>query len=132
MRFMALVYIEPGAMDGMDTGDFQKLDDATIEHDHKLRASGHLIYASPLADSNSGRVLRFENGELINLDGPYAEAKEVVAGFLLLEADSMDALMPLFADDPILEYGRMEIRPLVEDSHSQTGQKRPEIALGAG
>ena len=129
MRFMALVYIEPGAMDGMSADDFQRLDDATIEHDHKLRASGHLIYASPLADTKAGRVLRFENGELIQLDGPYAEAKEVVAGFVLLEAESMDALTPLFADDPILKYGRMEIRPLVADTHSQSGKSRPEFAL---
>lgn len=132
MRFMALVYIEPGAMDGMSADDFQRLDDATIEHDHKLRASGHLIYASPLADANAGRVLRFENGELIHLDGPFAEAKEVVAGFVLLEAEGLDALTPLFADDPILQYARMEIRPLVEDRHSQTGQGRPEIAPGGG
>ena len=85
--------------------------------------------ASPLADTKAGRVLRFENGELIQLDGPYAEAKEVVAGFVLLEAESMDALTPLFADDPILKYGRMEIRPLVADTHSQSGKSRPEFAL---
>jgi len=129
MRFMALVYIEPGAMDGMSADDFRRLDDATIEHDQKLRESGHLIFASPLADPGSGRVLRFENGELIKLDGPYAESKEVVAGFLLLEATGLDALTPLFEDDPILKYGRMEIRPLVEHTHSQTGEGRPEFSL---
>ncbi|WP_338720245.1 YciI family protein [Devosia sp. XK-2] len=128
MQFMALVYIDPGAMDGMSAEDFRRLDDATIEHDHKLRASGHLIFASPLAAPETGRVLRFANGELITLDGPYAESKEVVAGFLLLEVESVEALTPLFEDDPILKYGRMEIRPLVQHTHSQTGQGRPEFA----
>src|SRR5690606_2662148 len=126
MRFMALVYIDPGSMDGMNEADFRALDDATIAHDHKLRASGHLLFASPLADPSSGRVLRYASGELIATDGPYAEAKEVVAGFLLLEGESLDALTPLFDDDPILKYGRMEIRPLVVHTHSQTGEGRPD------
>ena len=129
MRFVALVYIDPGSMDGMNEADFRALDDATIAHDHKLRASGNLIFASPLADPSSGRVLRYANGELIATDGPYAEAKEVVAGFLLLEGESLDALTPLFDDDPILKYGRMEIRPLVVHTHSQTGEGRPDFNL---
>lgn len=129
MRFMALVYFEPGAMDHLTDEDFRKLDDDTIAHDHKLRESGHLIFASPLAGQETARSLKLENGALIAIDGPYAESKEVVGGFLLLEAESIDALTPLFADDPILKYGRMEIRPLVVHTHSGTGQKRPDILL---
>ena len=129
MRFMALVYFEPGSMDHLRAEDFRQLDDDTIAHDRKLRESGHLIFASPLADLEIARSLRFANGELVTIDGPYAEAKEVVGGFLLLEAESMDELTPLFADDPILQYGRMEIRPLVVHEHSQTGEKRPDFVL---
>ena len=129
MRFMALVYFEPGSMDHLTAEDFRVLDDATIAHDHKLRNSGHLIFASPLAGLETARSLRFENGGLIATDGPYAESKEVVGGFLLLEAESIDALMPLFEDDPILKYGRMEIRPLVVHTHSQTGEGRPDFAI---
>jgi hypothetical protein len=126
MRFMALVYIEPGSMDGMTDADFRALDDATIEHDRKLRQSGHLLFASPLAGIETARTLRSVEGELIATDGPFAEGKEVVGGFLLLEGDSIEQLTPLFEDDPILRYGRMEIRPLVVHEHSRTGEGRPE------
>jgi hypothetical protein len=129
MRFMALVYFEPGSMDHLTADDFRQLDDDTIAHDHKLRNSGHLIFASPLAGLETARSLRFQNGDLIAIDGPYAESKEVVGGFLLLEAESMDQLMPLFEDDPILKYGRMEIRPLVVHTHSESGAERPDFAL---
>lgn len=129
MRFMALVYFEPGSMDHLTAEDFRQLDDDTIAHDQKLRRSGHLIFASPLAGLETARSLRFANGELVTIDGPYAEAKEVVGGFLLLEAKSMDELVPLFADDPILKYGRMEIRPLVVHEHSQTGETRPDFKM---
>lgn len=130
MRFMALVYFEPGSMDHLSAEDFRKLDDATIEHDHKLRRSGHLIYGSALEGLETARSLRYANGELVTLDGPYAESKEVVGGFVLLEADSVEQLIPLFADDPILEYARMEIRPVMVHTHSQTGQGRPEPEFG--
>lgn len=129
MRFMALVYFEPGSMDHLTAEDFRKLDDDTIAHDHKLRNSGHLIFASPLAGLETARSLRFQNGELIATDGPYAESKEVVGGFLLLEAESIDQLMALFEDDPILKYGRMEIRPLVVHTHSETSEGRPDFSL---
>jgi hypothetical protein len=130
MRFMALVYFEPGAMDGVSPEELRQLDDATIRHDRKLRDSGHLIFASPLADIATARSLRSEDGELVLTDGPFGESKEVVGGFLLLEAESLEALTPLFADDPILRYGRMEIRPLVVHEHSQTGEGRPDFRLG--
>ena len=129
MRFMALVYFKPGSMDHLTAEDFRLLDDATIEHDKMLRESGHLIFASPLAGLETARSLRTVDGELIATDGPYAESKEVVGGFLLLEAESMDALTPLFENDPILKYGRMEIRPLVVHTHSQSGEGRPDFAL---
>lgn len=129
MRFMALVYFEPGSMDHLTAEDFRQLDDATIEHDHTLRESGHLIFASPLAGLETARSLRNVDGQVISTDGPYAESKEVVGGFLLLEAESLDALTPLFADDPILKHGRMEIRPLVVHEHSETGQGRPDLSL---
>jgi hypothetical protein len=129
MRFMALVYFEPGSMAHLSAEDFRQLDDDTIAHDHKLRESGHLIFASPLAGLETARSLRNVDGELVALDGPYAESKEVVGGFLLLEAESIEALMPLFEDDPILKYGRMEIRPLVVHTHSQTGEGRPDFAI---
>ena len=130
MRFMALVYIEPGSMAEMTPDDLRRLDDATIVHDRKLRDSGHLIFALPLAGIEMARTLRNVDGELLLTDGPFSESKEVVGGFLLLEADSIETLMPLFRDDPILQYGRMEIRPLVVHTHSETGEGRPEFALG--
>lgn len=129
MRFMALVYFEPGAMDHLTPEDFRSLDDATIQHDRKLRDSGHLIFASPLAALETARSLRNVDGELIATDGPYSEVKEVVGGFLLLQAESIDELTRLFEDDPILRYGRMEIRPLVVHTHSETGEGRPDFAL---
>lgn len=126
MRFMALVYFEPSAFDGMNADELRQLDDATIEHDIKMREHGHLLFASPLAGPETARSLRCRDGRLITTDGPFAETKEVVGGFMLIEAKSVEELLPLFEDDPILKYGRLEFRSLVDHRHSETGELRPE------
>ena len=132
MKFLCLVHFAPDAFDGATPEDAKKLDDATIEHDRKLRASGHLLIASPLTDPEEAVSLgRQRMAKLSATDGPYAEAKEVIGGFLLIEARDMDEAVSLFADDPILKYGRMEIRPLMVDHrHSETGEARPDFEPG--
>jgi len=132
MKFLCLVHFAPDAFDGCTPQDAKKLDDATIEHDRKLRDGGHLLIASPLTDSEEAVSLgRQRMAKLSATDGPYAEAKEVIGGFLLIEARDMDEAVSLFDDDPILKYGRMEIRPLMVDHrHSETGEARPDFEPG--
>ena len=129
MKFLCLVYFAPGAFDGMTPQEQQQLDDATIQDDQRLRASGHLLIASPLADASTGVTIdRRQRMTLSTLDGPFAESKEVVGGFLLLEARDMAEALALFESDPIAAYGRLEIRPLLESHrHSETGRGRPEF-----
>lgn len=127
MKFLCLVHFAPDAFDGMTPEEQRRLDEATIEHDHQLRAGGHLLIASPLTDMEDGvSIGRQRLAKLSATDGPYTEAKEIIGGFLLIEADNMEAVLALLEDDPIKAYGRVEIRPLMEDHrHSQTGEGRP-------
>lgn len=126
MKFLCLVHFAPDAFDGITPEERRRLDDATIEHDHRLRAGGHLLIASPLAAAETAvSIGRQRLAKLSATDGPYTEAKEVIGGFLLIEAEDMAAVLALLEDDPIKEYGRVEIRPLMEDHrHSQTGVGR--------
>ena len=129
MKFLCLVHFETGAFDGMTPEQHRQLDDATIAHDHRLRASGNLLIASPLAEPETAiSIGRQRLAKLSQTDGPYAETKEWVGGFLLLEAENMAAVLALLEDDPIKEYGRVEIRPLMQDHrHSETGHARPDF-----
>ncbi len=129
MKFLCLVYFAPNAFDGITPQEQKQLDDKTIEDDQRLRASGHLLIASPLADASTAVTIdRRQRVSLSTLDGPFAETKEVVGGFLLVEARDMAEAISLFEYDPIAAYGRLEIRPLMETHrHSETGQGRPEF-----
>jgi hypothetical protein len=131
MKFLCLVYFDPDAFDGMNPEQQQQLNDATIVDDQRLRDSGHLLIASPLADASSGVTIdRRQRVSLGTVDGPFAETKEVVGGFLLVEAKDMTEALCLFENDPIAAYGRIEIRPLLDTHrHSETGQARPTFQM---
>ncbi len=132
MKFLCLVHFAAGAFDGVTPEEFTRLDDATIEHDHKLRRSGHLLIASPLQEPDTATSIdRRQRMKMGLVDGPFAEGKEVVGGFLLIEARDMEEAVSLFDDDPITAYGRLEIRPLMKDHrHSKTGEARPDFVAG--
>ena len=129
MKFLCLVYFEPDAFAGVTPDEMKRIDNATIEHDHKLRSGGHLLIASPLAETEEVNIDRRQRMTMSVLDGPYAESKEVIGGFLLIEARDMAEAVSLFDDDPIAAYSWLVIRPLMEaHRHSETGQARPDFS----
>lgn len=131
MRFLALFHFADGAMAHLTADEMRALDDATIRHDHKLREGGNLIYAGPLKGPETARWLTDKNGKVIVTDGPFSESKEAIGGFVLGQAESLEAFLKLFEDDPILKYCRMEVREVVTDHvDSDTGQTRPEPKVG--
>jgi hypothetical protein len=129
MKFLCLAYFGPDAFAGFSPEQMRAVSDATIEHDHKLRQSGHLLFASPLGDVAAGTTIDRRRLTAAVVDGPFAEAKEVVGGFILVEAQNLQEAVALFDDDPIAAHCRLEIRPVVEsDRHSKTGEARPEFS----
>ncbi len=130
MQFLCLVHFEPGAFDGLTPEDQARLTDATIEHDHELARRGHLIAARPLTAPDTAVTVRVRKKRRKILDGPFAEAREMLGGFLLLEARDRDEAIALVSDSPIAEYSVIEVRGVVEQTHSETGAARPAIRVG--
>ena len=80
--------------------------------------------ASPLQGPETGVHLRYANGRTTRVDGPYAETKEVVAGFMVIEAADLDEAVSVAAPGPLEGLVNLEIRPLLDERHSRTGQDR--------
>lgn len=131
MQFLCLVHFEPGAFDGLGPEDHARLTDATIEHDHELARRGHLIAARPLAAPDTAATVRVRKKRRKVVDGPFAEAKEMLGGFLLLEARDREEAIALIAESPIAEYAVIEVRGVIEQTHSETGAARPAIRPGS-
>jgi hypothetical protein len=79
----------------------------------ELRASGELVAGDGLAPPPTGRIVRSRDGVVAVTDGPYAEAKEVLGGFYLIEAADLDEAIRWAAQIPAAWRGKVELRPVV-------------------
>ena len=78
----------------------------------QLAASGELIVTEALADPSLTRRVSVRDGQAVTTDGPYAEAKELLAGFFLLDCESLDRAVEIAARLPEAELGLIEVRPV--------------------
>jgi hypothetical protein len=80
----------------------------------ELAASGELIVTEALADPSLTRRVSVRDGQTLTTDGPYAEAKELLAGFFLLECEDMERAVEVAARVPEAELDLVEVRPVLE------------------
>ena len=106
-KYVLLLRDEPGALADASPEEIQKI----IQKYTAWRSSlqSRIIAGNKLKDGE-GRVLRKENGKPSIIDGPFAEAKEVMGGFFMLEADSYDQAVELAKTCPHMEFGSIEVR----------------------
>jgi hypothetical protein len=127
MKFACLVYIDDQIMGKLTREEDIKLTNATIEADWDLRRRGQLILGQPLQPPRSATTIRRRNGRITRTDGPFAETKEFLGGFYLIEARDMAEAIRIVEEDPMAEMGSIEIRPFLEQTHSETGGGRPPL-----
>ena len=80
----------------------------------ELAASGELIVTEALADTSLAKRVSVREGRTITSDGPFAEAKEILAGFYLVECESIDRAVELAARMPEAPIGEIEVRPIMD------------------
>jgi len=105
MKYLCLVYGEEAAMASMD-------DHECLAYDSGLRASGHCIASEALEPVATATTLRVRHGKLTVTDGPFAETKEQLAGFYLIEARDLNEAIQQAAKIPPARVGCVEVRPV--------------------
>jgi hypothetical protein len=129
MKFVCLVYFEQGAFDGASEAELTRLTDDTIVEDNALRASGHLLLGQPLQGPETAVTIHGGKRAAAQTDGPFLESKEWLGGFTLIEAKDMAEAIALTKESAIMKYASIEIRPTLEQTHSETGQARPALEV---
>jgi hypothetical protein len=112
MQFMLVIYNDPNLVDTLPEGEYDGMMRQCLAHADELRQDGHLIESRMLDDSKRARTVRMRNGRLTATDGPFAEVKEVLGGFNLIEAADMDEAVRIAAAFPWARTGSVEIRPV--------------------
>lgn len=112
MKYLALVYYNEKIMQEMSQAEWDNLNRQCIGCVEDLSASGHFITGAPLLSTEAATTVRVRNGKTLITDGPFAETKEQLAGFYMLEARDMNEALRLAEKIPPARYGSVEIRPV--------------------
>jgi hypothetical protein len=107
MKYLCLVYLEDQKLRAVDDRECRDCGDG-------LRASGALVAAEALQPIETATTVRVRNGKVMITDGPFAETKEQLAGFYLIDAADLDEAIQVAAKIPPAREGSVEVRPVRE------------------
>ena len=110
MRYLCLIYLNEDEMNALPAEEMRRLNVGHLELNERLRASGHLVEAEALDPAATAVTVRPRRERTTVIDGPFTEAKELVAGFYLIEAADMSEAIGIAAQFPGAQHGAVEIR----------------------
>lgn len=115
MKFMLIIHMNPDTWAGLDAETQDKVMNGHDAFQAKIRATGEMVGTWALADTEKSSVVRLDGGKRTVTDGPYLEAKEFLAGYYVIEADSRDRALEIAAMMPEVEFGGLgiEVREIV-------------------
>lgn len=114
MKYLALVYYQEQQINRMTEQEWHELNQECIGCVEKLTAQGHYLAGQALQPVETATTLRMRDGEVLLSDGPFAETKEQLAGFYMLEARDLNEALQLARNIPPARFGSIEIRPVRE------------------
>ena len=114
MKYLCLVYHNEAEIDAMPAREYDAIVNAVLEYREELKRSGHYIASSPLQSVHTATTVRVRGGKVSITDGPFAETKEQLGGFYLIEARDLNEAIRLAEKMPPARVGSIEVRPLAE------------------
>ena len=117
MQYACLIYLEEARFEAMTQRERDEFVNASLDSDTELERSGHLIMAQALKTPPHAVSVRRRSGQVSVTDGPFAETKEHLGGFVLIEARDLNEAIRIAGDLPLARVGTIEVRPFEELSH---------------
>ena len=112
MKYLFLVFAEEKELETLSKSEGDTLVREHLDYDDRLRESGHFIVAEALQPVQTATTVRIRNGRLSATDGPFAETKEQLTGFFLIDAEDLNDAIQVASKIPSLRLGCIEIRPV--------------------
>ncbi|MBB6465720.1 YciI family protein [Aminobacter carboxidus] len=114
MKYVCLVYLEEGVFGTLSPEQKEKLDADSLAYDRQLEAKGKLIVAEALQSVNTARTVMRRSGKGLVTDGPFAETKEHLIGFVMIQAESEEEALEIASHIPLAAMGKVEVRPIYD------------------
>ena len=114
MKYVCFGYLDSKKWETYSQDEQNDMIDACFSYDEVLQKNGHWAGGEGLGGPDNTKTLRFQNGKVRVMDGPFAESKEVLGGFLIIEARDLDQAVQLISNHPGVKMGSWEIRPVMD------------------
>jgi len=111
MKYLCLICIEEKKLDALSGGEFDALNREALAYEEELRRSGHFVVAQTLEPVQTATTVRIRNGRVSTTDGPFAETREQVGGFFLVDAKDLNEAIRVASKIPSARLGCVEVRP---------------------
>ncbi len=112
MKYLCLIYCDEHITRSMSQREWDAVNTECVHYSDGLRESGHYLGVGALQSVDTATTVRVRGGRLTTTDGPFAETKEQLAGFYLLEARDLDEAVALAQKIPPARFGSIEVRPV--------------------
>lgn len=110
MKYLCLIHLDETELAAIPDGEMSTLNAAHLDFNDGLRRSGHFHVAEALEPARTSACVRVRDGKRSVIDGPFAETKEMVAGFYLIEARDMSEAIEIASHIPSARLGTVEVR----------------------
>jgi hypothetical protein len=114
MNYMLLIYNDPALEPAYGTPDFQAMMGGFFALNEKMKADGVLRGGEGLQGVETATSLRIKGGKVETMDGPFAETREHLGGYYIVEVPDLDAALKYAAMIPSASFGTIEVRPLMD------------------
>jgi len=114
MKYLLLCCHEEKKLDSMSETECVVVMEETMAYCEALKQSGHLLEVEQLEPVQTAMTVQVRNGKLSVTDGPFAETKEQVGGFFLINAQDLNEAIQVASKFPSVRFGSMEVRPVRE------------------
>jgi len=116
MKYLCLIYSNEASMNSMSKPELDGIMKEYNAFTEDIRKSGHFVAGEALQDTDTASTVRVRNGKLSSTDGPFAETKEQLGGFYLIEARDLNDALQVAGRIPSARFGSIEVRPVVDFS----------------
>jgi len=116
MKYICLVHFAPSALAALTPTEMERSRAESYAYDMDLEARGQLLAAEALQAPGTAVLVQVRAGKVSTTDGPYAETKEHLGGFLLVDARDLNEAIRIAAGIPLAQLGTIEVRPVLDFS----------------
>jgi hypothetical protein len=119
MKYLAMIFNNPDAFESLSEKDRDAMMGEADAFISEFQGTGEFLGGSALAHPATGKTVRVRDGKTTATDGPFAEAKEYLAGYYVIDTDSIERAVEIVSKDPAARFWAVELRPIMDEAGSE-------------